>query len=169
MLVGVSYGCSGEWANELLVIYNMLTGLAVTAQHKTGSVGCCCGFSSHWVRHSPTSVLGDGASKCQNQIKCASVQSPFLGLNFPNAMEEQHVLSRWKLGPELWARHRWWRAEMSNTLACSSLGSLKKNHLDIKKNHLDIKIELDKSQVDLPHLHRPEKKSSTKSTFIMNL
>lgn len=59
-------------------------------------------------------------------------------------MEEQLVPSRWKSGPELWAGHSWWRAEMSNTLACSSLGSS-------KKNHLDIKIELGKSQVDLPH------------------
>lgn len=55
-------------------------------------------------------------------------------------MEEQHVLSRWKSGPELWAGHSWWRDEMSNTLASTSLGSLKRNHhVDIKQNWIRVR------------------------------
>lgn len=66
--------------------------------------------------------------------KRAAVQSAFLGFNSPAPGKDNMFFPGEKSGLEMWAGHSWWGADLSNTLACTSLGNLKKNLLDIKQN-----------------------------------
>lgn len=125
---GELWGVSSEW----FVSYNVLAG---AVQHSARSVGGCSGlfwFLQPLSQPQPQLSPWWWGTEMLETNKCASEPSPSLGLNSPAPCRTTCSL----LG-KVWPRAV---GELRcPTLACTSLGSLERNHLDIKQNWIRVK------------------------------
>lgn len=125
---GELWGVSSEW----FVSYNVLAG---AVQHSARSVGGCSGlfwFLQPLSQPQPQLSPWWWGTEMLETNKCASEPSPSLGLNSP---------APWRTTCSLLGKV-WPRAVgelRCPTLACTSLGSLERNHLDIKQNWIRVK------------------------------